>query len=586
MAFGDLLGTLQAAANSITNPFNATGSVTVSVGDLVYCLVVEQTSLTVTGVTDNLGNTYTALNAGNDAGAVTARAFYSRVTTAGTLTSISAAATASANNVVHIAAAFEGPFDSTSPLDANPANGTTDVTSPFSCPATGTLAQADELVVAWVAANHSTAYTADSPMTEQVELASQTVIKGNIASKVVAATTTTTPSFTSAANPTQIVLGTSSFKKAGAQTTQKVINVSQTQSASAIKQVGKLLSIFQTAAISTSQVRFPAPIPQAISVSQTQRASGIAEANLFRMLDDVGHGMALLVIKQVNKIIFDDIDQLVTLFRSIGKRVIVASSQVVTLTTQFVQAGGQTFNKILNVVQSQNVTAVRSIIHFVQLIQSKIIILQRSIGHRIQISQASLVNLIRQVGKRLLISLGQAVTLIRSRAAGRIISVTQNQVSIVRRSIGKIISIAADQFLTTQSRIGHRILVGQEQTINLINLIGKKIVVASGQIVSFARQQGRPIVVATNQVVTLFSTFIAGNFVQSLVCAAINLYAAITGQPALYKAVDGSVTIDKTTSVEIGVSGVVGGVPSEGTAVGGAPEIDNVVSGTPDIRKC
>src|SRR5687767_1058080 len=123
MAFGDVLGTFSVAANSITNPTDATGTATVAVGDLVYCVLVQQTALTVTAVTDNLGNTYTATNAGNDAGAVTARAFYSRVTVGGSLTTLSAAATASANNVVFIGVAFQGPFIAP-PIDANPANTT------------------------------------------------------------------------------------------------------------------------------------------------------------------------------------------------------------------------------------------------------------------------------------------------------------------------------------------------------------------------------------------------------------------------------------------------------------------------------
>src|SRR5687767_1068808 len=105
MAFGALKGVLQVAANSITNPTTAThAGISVVVGDLVFAVLSEQTSLTVTGWTDNLGNTYTPLNAGDDPGAITARAAWSRVTVAGTLTQVIAAATASANNVVHIAA--------------------------------------------------------------------------------------------------------------------------------------------------------------------------------------------------------------------------------------------------------------------------------------------------------------------------------------------------------------------------------------------------------------------------------------------------------------------------------------------------
>jgi len=42
MAFGALLGTLTGNAISITNPFSATGSVVVSVGDLVVAVIAQQ----------------------------------------------------------------------------------------------------------------------------------------------------------------------------------------------------------------------------------------------------------------------------------------------------------------------------------------------------------------------------------------------------------------------------------------------------------------------------------------------------------------------------------------------------------------
>src|SRR5215211_5595091 len=103
MAFGDLKGTLVVNANSITNPIAAAGSVAVNIGDLVYAVFAEQLTVTVTTVSDNLGNTYTATAAGTDAGTSTGRAYWSRVTVAGTLTSVSAVATASGNNVAAIA---------------------------------------------------------------------------------------------------------------------------------------------------------------------------------------------------------------------------------------------------------------------------------------------------------------------------------------------------------------------------------------------------------------------------------------------------------------------------------------------------
>jgi hypothetical protein len=218
MAFGSLRGTLTVALNSITNPTSAVGSVSVSVGDLIVAVMCQQTALTVTGVTDGLGHTYAAQNAGFDAGNCSGRAFWVRATNAGTLTSVDAACTASANNVAFSVAVFEGNFDA-SPLDANPANNeNTDNTSPITCPATGTLAQADELVIGWSASGGaaSTDWAATSPNLEAIETSSSTVAKAIIGYQVVAATTTVSPAFTTASDPTNSVQGTMSFKKAAA----------------------------------------------------------------------------------------------------------------------------------------------------------------------------------------------------------------------------------------------------------------------------------------------------------------------------------------------------------------------------------
>jgi hypothetical protein len=213
MAFGGLKGTLTNSAGSITNPFSATGSVSVSVGDLVVALLAQQTNLTISAVTDNLGHTYTDQNAGSDAGATTMRMFYVRVTTAGTLTSIDATCTASTNNVTFPCAVFEGPF-AAPPIDANIANAVnTDVTSPFTCPSTGTLSQASELVIALMTRNSTGAILATSPNLLAINETGQ-VPPSAIGYQVVSATTAVAPEFTCpSGDPTQSILGTCSFKE-------------------------------------------------------------------------------------------------------------------------------------------------------------------------------------------------------------------------------------------------------------------------------------------------------------------------------------------------------------------------------------
>ena len=210
MAFGALKGTLEGNTTDIASSNPITGSVVVAVGDLVYVLSSEQTDLTSTTVSDNLGNTYTALNAGTDDGLITGRAYYSRVTVAGTLTSVAVVATASTLNWSGVAAVIEGPFVA-SPLDANPANRTAGSATTFTCPATGTLAQADEVVMCWGNTTISGAWTATSP---NILAVSETTRNphSHMGYQVVSATTSVSPVFTGAAS-SAYVLGTSSFKK-------------------------------------------------------------------------------------------------------------------------------------------------------------------------------------------------------------------------------------------------------------------------------------------------------------------------------------------------------------------------------------
>ena len=66
MAFGGLKGTLTGSATSVTANFPNSGSVSVALGDLCVALISLNNTLNGTGVTDNLGNTYTAQNAGTE----------------------------------------------------------------------------------------------------------------------------------------------------------------------------------------------------------------------------------------------------------------------------------------------------------------------------------------------------------------------------------------------------------------------------------------------------------------------------------------------------------------------------------------
>jgi hypothetical protein len=194
VAKGDLRGTLTGSVNSVTNPTVASGSVAVSVGDLVFGTMSQQTALSASGtVTDNLGNTYAYVNAGTDAGTVAGRSFYARVTVAGTLTTVNVPATASANDASVVADVIEGPF-LTSPLDASLANAT-DATTPFTCTATGVMAQASNVVMAAIsiAGNQTIAATSPSTICGTVARANASVGQSR---RVVSATTSVAPEFT------------------------------------------------------------------------------------------------------------------------------------------------------------------------------------------------------------------------------------------------------------------------------------------------------------------------------------------------------------------------------------------------------
>ena len=217
MAQGGLRGTLTANGTSQVNPSPINGSIAnVAVGDLVYAVWGEQTTGTMgvgaTNPTDNLGNTYAWCSAATDPGTPTARAAWSIVTAGGTLTQVRVAATASGDNYANFAAVIEGPFKpNASQPAANPANGTNDITSPFTCPATGVLPQANCVVMAFFCAASNATFAATSPNLLAGQATSAALVKTVVGYQMVAATTTVSPAFTGT-NPTgQSILGTTAF---------------------------------------------------------------------------------------------------------------------------------------------------------------------------------------------------------------------------------------------------------------------------------------------------------------------------------------------------------------------------------------
>lgn len=204
--------------NNTTNPgtgMSATGSITLSAGDLILVVYAIRGATTVT-ISDNLTGSYTALGA---AGTGTGRAygFFRVATGSGTLTSVSTSHSNTTNDAALMVCVFEGPFrDTASVLDKNPTQ-TNDSTSAYTCPATGTLSQTSELVVGYMAQGNGAAsgsYGANNGFTVHADATSGTgsnTVSGAVCYLKVDATTTQTPEFTNA-TATSGVVSTASFK--------------------------------------------------------------------------------------------------------------------------------------------------------------------------------------------------------------------------------------------------------------------------------------------------------------------------------------------------------------------------------------
>jgi hypothetical protein len=188
-----LRGQMALGQTSITNPVPVTGSIAVVAGDAATLVFAEQGAApTATAVTDNLGNTYTAVNAGGT-NTVSGRAFTGIITVPGTITAVNVAATASSNDGSADFCAFAGPFTA---LDAAPAI-RSDSTTAFTGNATGTLTQPSELVVGLLmTASNADPLTATAPWLLAGTPASTGIRRAATVYQNVAATASATPSFT------------------------------------------------------------------------------------------------------------------------------------------------------------------------------------------------------------------------------------------------------------------------------------------------------------------------------------------------------------------------------------------------------
>lgn len=193
-------------------------------GQLVYCaLMTNNAAMSSVAVSDTLSNTWTPLNATSAGSGLLMFPFFASVgtgTKGGAASTVTFTYTSSASRKAVGCIAFDG-VETSSPQDANPAN-TTDSTSTYNTNATGTLAQANEIVIApFVLAHNAETITCASPTGTDTGVAAVTSA-GSATTNVdfrfcytlVAATTTLTPAATSGTNRTGLQ-GVATFKIRG-----------------------------------------------------------------------------------------------------------------------------------------------------------------------------------------------------------------------------------------------------------------------------------------------------------------------------------------------------------------------------------
>lgn len=213
MAFGDILSSDSASStNPGTSLATSTGAAVLWGNLAVVCFGIRSTTATIgaTSIVDNLGNEW-KLIAQTDGGTTANKSvWYSLIRTSGTMTVTVSWPNSVTSDAAVCVVVYAGPF-TTSPLDKQPAD-LNDAVSPYDCPASGTLSQAAELIIATGCNGNGITYVATSPnvIAKQAGGTGANTESCVIGSWVVAATTTVAPQFTSGTN-TNGNFGTATF---------------------------------------------------------------------------------------------------------------------------------------------------------------------------------------------------------------------------------------------------------------------------------------------------------------------------------------------------------------------------------------
>lgn len=207
-AFGSHIGSAGLTIASLSS-FTTNEKVTVAVGDLVVVIIGgNHSSYVASSVSDSLSNSWTPLNDGYAMTNASIRGWFSIITTAGDMTVTGTFPVAQALGMT--VDVFEGPFAS-SPLDKTPLP-VFDSSTPHTSNTTGTLSQADELVVGYIDNRSSTAVNATSPYVLLNRTVGNSLAQVALESQVVSVTTEQTASF-GGGGTNESVVGIATFKK-------------------------------------------------------------------------------------------------------------------------------------------------------------------------------------------------------------------------------------------------------------------------------------------------------------------------------------------------------------------------------------
>lgn len=207
MPFGSRLGSASNITSSGGTSISTSTSLTVSVGDLVFVAFGSKASPTTVTFSDNLGNTWTSLTSNSTSACLFAA--YTVVTVAGSMTPTATYASQTLETVI-LAAQYSGPFTSPA-LDTNPPCDTGTVAGGVAGPATGTLAQANELIISYASSLSATVPTAGAGFTLDIGQgggSGSNKCNGGIESQVVSSTASVAPTW-----GTTLKIGTASFKE-------------------------------------------------------------------------------------------------------------------------------------------------------------------------------------------------------------------------------------------------------------------------------------------------------------------------------------------------------------------------------------